>query len=72
MYTRRYQSRVDNVTQELLDTRKNIIHLLEIQSHCMSFYEKRECEWDLFLVHGILEFGYTATQLKQAIGIMKD
>ena len=72
MYSRRYQSRVESVTQELLDTRKNIVLLLEISSHCMSYDEKRECEWDLFLVHGMLEFGYSATQLKQAISIMKN
>ena len=37
----------------------------------MSFEEKRECEWDLFLVHGMLEFGYSATRLRQAIELMK-
>ena len=38
----------------------------------MSFEEKRSCEWDLYLVHGILEFGYTCEQLNRAKELMQE
>lgn len=71
MYARDHQIRTDNLVQGLVDTRQNIVNLLISPGRSMSFEEKRECEWDLFLVHGILEFGYSASQLKEAITLMK-
>ena len=71
MYSRRHQSRTDTLAQELVETRQNIINLLLQSDSSMSFDEKRQCEWDLFLVHGILEFGYSATQLRQSIALMQ-
>lgn len=38
----------------------------------MSFEEKRACEWDLFFLHGQLEYGYTVSVLKRAIELMKE
>ena len=71
MYSRDHQSKTDHLVQGLMDTRQNIVNLLMSTGRSMSFEEKRECEWDLFLVHGILEFGYSASRLKQAITHMK-
>ena len=65
------QSMQEGFYLSLVETRKNIVDLLKLTGHMMSFEEKRDCEWDLFYVHGILEFGYSASELKQAISLMK-
>ena len=56
----------------MCDTRIAMVNMIKKIGHTMSFEEKRSCEWDLYLVHGILEFGYTYEQLNRAKVIMQE
>ena len=72
MVSKQSANKYDGLTQGLLNTRCKVVDLIKNNGHQMSFEEKRCCEWDLWTVHGILEFGYTFSHLQQAKIIMLD
>ena len=56
-------SKSDHLVHSLLATRCIIIDKIRSQGHTMSFEDRRVLEWDLWLVHGILEFGFASADL---------
>ena len=51
--------------------RKQIIQKIKAVGPSMAFDERQECYWDLFLVHGVVEFDYSVEILLKAIVTMK-
>ena len=37
----------------------------------MTYDERQECNWDLFIVHGVVEFGFSVEIILKAIATMK-
>ena len=37
----------------------------------MTYDERQECNWDLFIVHGVVEFGFSVEILTKAIITMQ-
>ena len=55
----------DQLVHSLLVTRSLVIDILMKNGHKLTFDDRRALEWDLWLVHGILEVGYSSNDLQQ-------
>lgn len=51
--------------------RKEIVIKIKTGGPSMTYNERQECKWDLFLVHGVIEFCYSVEILLKAIAAMK-
>ena len=63
-YSRSSTSQVDQISISIINTRSKVVHLIKTRGHMMSFEDRREVEWDLWFLHGILEFGFTVESMQ--------